>query len=162
MLDLYLKHKGLIISRAIKFARQFNLETEDVIAQGNLLFCICYKEYKAFNNAAFTTYFHSNLINLYRYCKNQSKLNLCEIGPVEFYPDQFDPFKEIEFEDFINSKITNETALILDCIINFNNEEGKITKQKIKKHFKKELGWSQLKTERLFNQIRLILNEWST
>lgn len=161
MLELYLKHRGLIFSKAIKLARQFNLELDDVVAQGNLLFCLCHNKFKAYNNAAFTTYFHSNMIQLYNYCKNESRKVSHEFELLDFHEDPFDPFYEINFEDFMTSELSGEAFLIVDWMLNVNFEGEKVTKQKIKKYFKKEYGWSQLKTERHFNQISQILNEWS-
>lgn len=157
--ETYLTHKGLIVSKAQKLSRQFNMEIDDIIAQGNLLFCKCYYNYKAINNSSFTTYLSNSLVGLYSYCL-ETKTNE-PVDDTNLYmlaQDKKNIYDAIDFKDFINSKTNNETALIIDLVNNF--ETSKITKDKIKKYFKNYYGWSQLKTERHFNEIYMILKEW--
>lgn len=134
----YHGHKKMIKKSAWMFSKKYSVEMDELEAEGNLIFCKAFQDYKPSFNASFPTFLWMNLQHKLKYfCKKQMSINIEFLE--EETPQQDNAYEKIEF-DFDRKKFLSEKENeIVDRII----AEKKYRKKSFQRHFTKEKNWKQ-------------------
>jgi len=165
-------YKLLIYKVASSFHRTTGLDYDDLIAQGNLLFCKARQAYQPNRNVKFSTFLYRYLINgLNLYVKEQRKhyKNRRYKEDSDKHPWTQLPYAKLEKTITLRynlSLLSKEAQVVVSAIINSPLEIWELLDLKkpfaMKKKLYNELrvnGWHQYTIRRVFNEIKLFLSE---
>ena len=159
-------YKLIIFKLAHSFHRSTGLDFDDLVAQGNLIFCQVQHKYKAKNKARFSTYFYRCLVNrLIKYSKKQVVHHkLCSHKPVEEH--HYLKSKNTK-HNFVVRKLdlSKEAKQVIEVLLNSPQEFFTLTelekvvevRRKLYQKFRC-LGWQRSKVLQVFAEIKLFLS----
>jgi RNA polymerase sigma factor (sigma-70 family) len=173
--DEYEKYQLLIIERALSFHNTSGLDKEDLIAQGNLIFCMAKKKYDPKRKVKFATYLYTALNNrLFSYVQNQQKhtnkreyntpVNMPEIKQ---YPKSLVDFKTERLFSLLHSFVflSKEAEYVISILMKspgeILNAVENIAPKTIKSDlqtFLKKKGWKLTKIRETFNELKDVMN----
>lgn len=158
----YFKVKNLIYSKAHSFARTSGHEIDELIAQGNLIYCQALLRYNP-KKAKFITILYLSLDHgLIEYTKKLSR----QLPPFEELKESLiKPLPALQersciFKNNLNS-LPKETKEIIEILLNEPNKiygkcslKPKQMYSKIKQHIRLVLGYSHNKTRRTLKEMQ--------
>ncbi len=159
--QFYNQHKNLIIKKAFSFHFTTNIPVDDLIAQGNLIFCEAIKTYDP-ERSKFSTWLWKRLDReLYKYVLSIKKHNKFNINkdPVEIPCFNFDSY--IKYVG-IKNDLTDEAHQVLSIIINSPHEifeaidltRPKKARGAIVKYLRNNEGWSWPVIWKTMNELK--------
>lgn len=158
----YENYKNMIYKQAYKIHCISGKDKDDLISQGNLIFCECLNRYKEEKKVSFGTYLFLNLYyGLFRYVKSLEEYPQVDIDIGVTYNFE----KVVEFKDELYN-LSNKSKEIINLIFNFpekvtgsfgnNSWKYKITKKSIY-YFLINQNWGHTQIINAFKEIKNIL-----
>lgn len=156
----YEKYKRLIISKASKWSYCISMDIDDLISEGNIVFCKCLKTYKS-SKSSFSTYLYRGLD--YHY-KNLAK-------------KRFECNKHIDNDRIDNSinifritsfrialeKLSSDAQQLINIVLNTPKKLieicCRVTKQTLTIYLTQYLDWTIYRCWKTFREIRYALGE---
>lgn len=160
-------YEKLIISRAWTWQQKTKWEIEDLIAEGNLVFCKILNDYDP-KKSAFSTYLFNSLQMHYGNLVNTAN---CQKAPKQATEDSIfcesvniNPEQETMFRQIIND-LPNDAKEVVRAIFETPMEIieilgiKKMTRNTLQKYFSQFRGWSQSRIWKAFSNIQQGLEE---
>lgn len=151
---LYEQNKKTIFSKAWEYSKKSRMDFDELVAEGNLIFCESLKSWKGGFNASFNTYLtHSLSKRLIDYTKGtyvhyQDRVRCRKnksVGAKQQYDHEI-PSKEKSF--FSLDDFTGDSRIIAEMVILENVKDMKSLKNKLR-----ELNWTW---ERISKGVRFV------
>lgn len=170
----YEKYQLLIIERALSFHNTTGLDKEDLIAQGNLIFCQAKKKFDPKRKVKFSTYLHAALNNsLFSYVQNQQK----HTNKREYKTQLTSPELKKHPLSLIDSKsegvfsllqgvvfLSKEAKYVIDTLLKSPGEIIDVVENKAPQTIRKNLhtflrkrGWTHIKIKKAFNELKNVM-----
>jgi hypothetical protein len=163
----YEDFKPMIISRARSWYGKAGNDLEDLISEGNEVFCYSIEKFDP-SKATFSTYFYNSLNIHYMNMMNLSKCKKApkpasDIDDNMFYLTSISVERETMFRQLVNDlprdakevvmAIFETPAEIIEVL-----EIKKITKSAIFQYFTQIKGWTQNRVWKAFNKVQQAIN----
>lgn len=156
---LYKEMKGIIISRAVAQHYKTGLDLDDLIAQGNLIFCECYRSFNG--SVEFSTFLWACLTtSLFNYCQdnfNTREINLADdvlLNLSGHYTDK--SFAQIE-ERSCWDNLSRPAKFVVNEIFNhrtkIENSNFRIKRHTLRCYLKKRKHWPDSQINCIFREL---------
>lgn len=158
------RYRPIIYKLARSFHRSTGLEYDDLVAQGNLIFCEIQKGYTKKQGVKFSTFLYRCLVNRFiTYIKTQQRYRKHHVNS-DFIESSFTT-KDINLNFAVRKSMLSKEAktvirVLLESPQEFFNLTGVEKLQEVKtKLYKKcrSLGWHRPKVLMLFKEIKTFL-----
>jgi DNA-directed RNA polymerase specialized sigma24 family protein len=127
MTTLFKKHRNQIRKQAWTYSKKYNIEFDELEAQGYLIFCEALDRFDS-NRGSFSTFLHHRLRTLNDFCRSEKRKGGVNI---ELFEDQL-VYEDSEEEIFNESldRLSDPAQRLLDLIkrgtfVNFSRKFGK-------------------------------------
>lgn len=163
---LYEKNKKTIFSKAWEYTKKSNMDFEELVAEGNLIFCESTKKWKDSFNTTFNTYLTNNLTyRLPNYSKggylhyndNKEKLRSNKNVPAKSYSYDQDYAYEIEQKEeptFSLDDFIGDSKTMVKMILDNGIEDIKTLQSKMR-----EIGWTYSRIWKTIKKMKIFIRK---